>query len=347
MRAETPVAALLRREITAGGPITVARFMELCLSHPEHGYYITRDPLGAAGDFTTAPEINQMFGEIVGAWIAAVAPVGDPLRLVELGPGRGTLMSDMQRVLARGGRVTEPWLVETSLALRAKQAEQVAQAKWADGLAHVPRGPAVIVANEFLDALPVRQFLATPEGWRERVLGLVADDLAWGLSEPLPGRKTAENGAWREMSPAADAVLSEIGQRVAGGAVALIIDYGYELRSRPAGPTLQAVREHARVDTLTAPGECDLTWLIDFDAIGRVLSNEGAVCHQAPQGAFLARLGIGQRAAMLARAHPDHADAIADALERLTAPAQMGTLFRVLAAVPAGAPTPPGFEDPV
>ena len=163
----SPLEQIIHAEIVAGGPMSVARYMDLCLGHPEHGYYLTRDPLGGAGDFTTAPEISQMFGEMLGTWVAAVwIDAGRPdLRLVELGPGRGTLMADMLRVLGRAGATPEIWLVETSPTLRAIQARAVPDAIWAESCEEVPDGPAVIVANEFLDALPVRQFLSGPKGW--------------------------------------------------------------------------------------------------------------------------------------------------------------------------------------
>ena len=346
----TPVEALIRREIAQGGPLTVARYMELCLAHPTLGYYATRDPLGASGDFVTAPEISQMFGEVIGAWIATVweAMGRTAFRLVELGPGRGTLMADALRVLAAAGAraMAEPWLVETSERLRAEQARRVPGARWAAHLADVPEGPFIVIANEFLDALPVRQFLKSPEGWRERMVGLRDDRLAWGLSEALPGDDETPVAAWRELSPAADAVAAEVGRRlaVAPGA-ALMIDYGYRAADRPPGFTLQAVRAHARADALDSPGEADLTWLIDFDALAGLLAVEGASVRVAEQGAFLARLGIGQRAAALARARPDQADAIADALERLTGGQAMGTLFKAAAAIAPGLAPPPGFAE--
>lgn len=344
----TPVEELLRRDIAETGPLTVARFMELCLAHPEHGYYRTRDPLGAAGDFTTAPEISQMFGEMIGIWIASVwDQMGRPaFRLIELGPGRGTLMADVFRVLAQLGaaRAAEPWLIETSPTLRSEQAKRVKGAKWAELLEEVPEGPFILIANEFLDALPVRQFLKSRDGWRERLLGIRDNRLAWGLSELLPGDDPAPAGSWREVSPAADAVLGEIAHRLEqSSGAALIIDYGYRRADRPAGPTLQAVRAHERVDPLEHPGEADLTWLIDFDALGRRLT--GATLRLDEQGPFLARLGIGQRAAALAKTRPDAAKSVADALERLTAPEAMGQLFKVAAALSPRLGPPPGFEE--
>ncbi|MDT8344470.1 MAG: SAM-dependent methyltransferase [Thermohalobaculum sp.] len=341
----TPLGRIIARQIGARGPIGVADYMALCLGHPAHGYYTTRDPLGAAGDFTTAPEISQMFGEMVGLWLRAVwEAMGAPtLRLVELGPGRGTLMQDARRAMGRLAEA-ETWLVETSPRLRAEQARRLPAARWAERLDQVPEGPALIVANEFLDALPVRQFLATPEGWRERQVGLAGGRLIWGLSGVLPGHEPAAPGAWREEAPAARAVAGEIARRIAAhGGAALMIDYGYRAAERPPGWTLQALRRHAAADPLDAPGEADLTWLVDFDALAADLAPLG--CRTTTQGAFLGRMGIGQRAAALARARPDRADTLADALERLTGPEAMGTLFKVLAALPVGAPTPPGFAE--
>ena len=330
--------------------MTVARYMELCLVHPLHGYYATRDPLGAAGDFVTAPEISQMFGEMIGAWIASMwQAMGRPaFRLVEFGPGRGTLMADALRVLTAAGarEAADLWLVETSPRLRAEQASRLPGASWADRLDDVREGPVVLIGNEFLDALPVRQFLKSREGWRERLVGLRDGDLAWGLSDPLPGGDEAPVAAWREVSPAAEAVTAAIARRLAAApGAALVIDYGYRATDRPPGFTLQAVRAHARTDPLDCPGEADLTWLIDFDALARALAADGATVRIAEQRAFLARLGIGQRAAALARARPEQADAIADALERLTGRDAMGTLFKAAAAVSPGLPPPPGFEE--
>jgi len=346
----TPLAALIREQIRQAGPMSVADYMALCLGHPQHGYYVTRDPLGAAGDFTTAPEISQMFGEMIGLWLAqAWADAGrpEPFLLVELGPGRGTLMADALRA-ARAvpgfGEAAQLWLVETSPLLRAQQARRLPGAQWADRLEDVPEGPLFLVANEFLDALPMRQYLATAEGWREKRVGLAGDRLAWGLSAPLPGAGPAPVGAWREESPAAESVARQAAARIAAdGGAALFVDYGYCAADRPAGLTLQAVRRHAPADPLEAPGEADLTWLVDFDRLAGALAPLATAI--APQGAFLARLGIGHRAARLAAARPAEADAIADALERLTAAGQMGTLFKALAAWPAGQAKPPGFEE--
>jgi SAM-dependent MidA family methyltransferase len=350
----TKLLDILRTQIRETGPMTVADYMALCLGHPQHGYYTTRDPLGAAGDFTTAPEISQMFGEMIGLWLAQVwidAGRPAPFRLVELGPGRGTCMADALRAARAVPGFVEAadlWLVETSPALRAAQAKRLPDARrsaqWADRLEAVPEGPTLLIANEFLDALPVRQFIASASGWREKRIGLGAGGLAWGLSPPLPGGCDAPEAAWREESALADAIARQVATRInAEGGAALFVDYGYRAADRPPGFTLQALRHHAPADPLERPGEADLTWLIDFDRLAENLAPLTAAC--APQGAFLARLGIGQRAAQLAAARPGEADAIADALERLTGAGQMGTLFKALAAWPEGQPTPPGFED--
>ena len=342
----TGLEQIIRAEIARSGPISTAHYMQLCLGHPTLGYYTTRDPLGSAGDFTTAPEISQMFGEMLGVWAAtAWTSMACPdFSLIELGPGRGTLMADMLRVLDRAGASPQVWMVETSPALRAEQARRVPGAQWANTLADVPEGPAILIANEFLDALPVHQYLRTPTGWREQQIGLVNDALAFGLSEPVPERNV--NRDWFEVSPLADSITDAIVTRLknAPGA-ALLIDYGYTATDMPDGLTLQALRRHQPVSPLHNPGECDLTWLIDFDRVGQRLGALGIPANLIPQGPFLASLGIGQRAQSLAQATPDQVEAIADALERLTAPDQMGTLFKVLGAVSPGLPTPPGFES--
>lgn len=339
----SPLEDHLIGEIRATGPISVARYMTLCLSHPEHGYYITRDPLGTDGDFTTAPEISQMFGEMVGLWVlAAMAALPERPRLVELGPGRGTLMADVLRVLDRAGDRPEVWLVETSPTLAAHQRDRIAEARQVETLDAVPDGPAIVLANEFLDALPIHQFLRTPEGWRERMVGLDAQGLCWGLSEPLPGAGHGPDD-WAEVAPMADRVLADLGQRLTRHpGAALLIDYGYTRPERPPGPTLQAVRNHAHADPLSAPGSADLTWLVDFDRAAKAFQGPTGVLTQR---AFLGRMGIGHRAAQLAETHAGQAASIADALERLTAPQQMGTLFKALASTSPGLAPPPVFED--
>ncbi|MEM7212175.1 MAG: SAM-dependent methyltransferase, partial [Pseudomonadota bacterium] len=241
----TPLEGILSREIVQTGPISTARYMDLCLSHPQHGYYTTRDPLGTGGDFTTAPEISQMFGEMLGVWVATVwAGMGKPdFTLVELGPGRGTLMADVLRVLRPTGAAPDIWLVETSPTLRAEQARRVPEAHLVERLEDVPEGPMILLANEFFDALPVHQYLRTPQGWREQQVGLVDGKLSFGLSEPVPDRETPLD--WLEVSPAADNVTEQIAARLnQSPGAALIIDYGYVAKDTPPGLTLQALRNH-------------------------------------------------------------------------------------------------------
>jgi NADH dehydrogenase [ubiquinone] 1 alpha subcomplex assembly factor 7 len=345
--APTPLAARLARLIEGTGPMTVASYMAACLSDPEHGYYQHRDPLGRAGDFITAPEISQLFGELIGVWcVATWQAMGEPgsFILAELGPGRGTLMADLLRAARVRPRFTEAarvHLVETSPRLRAIQAETLGRSggtpTWHDTVAGLPDGPLILVANEFFDALPIRQFVRTKEGWAERVVGLGADRrLAFGL---MPGASLPElppgvaPGTVWETGAAATALAAEIGTRLAAtpsAGAALIVDYGYA--TSPPGPTLQAVRGHAHDDPLAHPGEADLSAHVDFAALAEAA--EAAGTHAAPlltQADFLARLGLAERAERLARAR-DAATArtIRSGADRLTRPDGMGDLFKVL-----------------
>jgi NADH dehydrogenase [ubiquinone] 1 alpha subcomplex assembly factor 7 len=355
----------LTREITAmiaqDGPITLERYMALALGHPKHGYYMTRDPFGAGGDFITAPEISQMFGELVGVWASEawrLAGAPNPTRLVELGPGRGTLIFDLLRV----ARVAPDFLdaisvhlVETSPALRAVQRETLARAAkpvdWLARVAEIPPGPALILANEFFDALPVRHFVKTPKGWRERLVGLSADGaLTFGLAEKTEGALQVEapNGSIIEIAAQAQQVMSEIARRIVGtGGVLLAIDYGYT--ETTLGESLQAVKAHDYVDPLAQPGEADLTTHVDFAALARAARAAGAkVQGPVTQSRFLHALGIERRAEALAkRATPEQAEDIAAALRRLAgsgAPRDaMGDLFKVIAVTHPDTPDLPGF----
>ena len=346
--------ALLRR-IRHAGPMTVADYMAECLTHPEHGYYTTRDPLGVGGDFTTAPEISQMFGEMVGlclaqAWIDRGSPA--PFVLAELGPGRGTLMADILRATARVPgfhAAMSVHLVELSPELRARQADTLAghDPVWHERLEDVPEAPLFLVANEFFDALPVRQFLRRGDGWSERVIGSEGEALAFGLTAPAPlatlaGRLdgTAE-GEMVETCAAAEALAGEIGRRIAGaGGVALILDYG---GWRETGDTFQAVRAHEKVDPLSAPGSADLTAHVDFAAIAGAARGAGAgTSGMTRQGVFLERLGITARAQALARS--GDTDAIAAQHRRLTHPEEMGDLFKAMSIHRTGEPPPPGLD---
>lgn len=355
--------AHLRALIRSGGPQPVAHVMAEALGHPEHGYYASRDPFGAAGDFITAPEISQMFGEMIGLWcVATYEQIGATARLhlIELGPGRGTLMADALRAtrrIARFRAALEVHLVETSPHLRRIQRATLGEERafWHDRLEDVPAGASIILANEFVDALPVRQLVATREGWRERLVALGADGATFrfitATDEPsempawLPPAGGVPDGTIAEHSPAREALAATIAGRLARfGGAALLIDYGHG-ESAP-GDTLQAVRAHRAVPVLDRLGEADLTAHVDFAALGRAAAAAGArVWGPLGQGRFLISLGIEARAARLAaRASAEQALAIETALHRLTAGDAMGTLFKVVALTPKTAPAPAGFE---
>lgn len=352
----SPLGAEIAALIRQNGPIGVDRYMALCLGHPVHGYYRNRDPLGARGDFTTAPEISQMFGELIGAWSAYVHELmgrPDPLVLVELGPGRGTLMADALRALraARPGMRVAPELVETSPVLRAAQERLLAGtgAAWHADIESLPPGPAIILANEFFDCLPVRQFERRPTGWHERQVGLDPQGgLAFGLSpEPTPGLDAdGPDGALMSVPTAGLALMRSLARRLCTqGGTLLAIDYGHV---RPGfGDTLQALSGHRFADPLAAPGEADLTHHVDFAAHAKAAQAEGAAIHgPVDQGDFLAALGLGARAERLkARANAAQSAAIDAAITRLTDPSRggMGSLFKVMAVSgPALGPLP-GF----
>ncbi|MEI9887409.1 MAG: SAM-dependent methyltransferase [Rhizomicrobium sp.] len=335
--------------IAAEGPLTIAQFMTLALLDPKDGYYATRDPFGRQGDFVTAPEVSQMFGELVGLWLAQVwQDQGKPARplLVELGPGRGTLMADALRALKLVPELRDQIaveLLEASPVLAGKQCEMLADAgvplRWVTELSGVSGDrPLLVVANEFFDALPIRQYVMTERGWCERMVTLdAAGALAFGLSPAgiaVPGRGDAPPGGVYEVSRAGEAVAEEISHRIAGqGGGALIVDYGYDVPG--FGETLQAVASHAFADVLRGAGLTDLSAHVDFPALAAAAERGGARVHgPVGQGTFLRALGIEQRAKRLEQA---------DALARLTAPDRMGTLFKALAIVPKSAPPPPGF----
>jgi SAM-dependent MidA family methyltransferase len=324
----TPLERALRDRIAAEGPITVETFMEACNAY----YYATRDPLGARGDFTTAPEISQMFGEMIGAaladcWTRADAPA-DAI-YAELGPGRGTLASDALRVLRSAGFSGEVHLVETSPVLREAQGQAVPQAHFHDSVADLPAKPLLLVANEFLDALPVRQFV----GGMERRIVAAAGGLAFD-----------RDGEIVEDSPARDDVVAAIALcLVQKGGVALFIDYGHE-RSAP-GDTLQAVHAHRFAPVLAKPGEQDLTAHVDFEAVARAATDAGAsVTPVIGQGEWLRRIGIEARAQALMHANPERADDIQSALLRLASSDAMGALFKVIAIHSPDWPAPAGFS---
>ncbi|TGE01479.1 class I SAM-dependent methyltransferase [Methylobacterium nonmethylotrophicum] len=354
---DAPLLGELRRLIAIEGPITIERYMALCLGHPVHGYYRTRDPLGAAGDFTTAPEISQIFGELLGLWTAEVwHGLGRPasFRLVELGPGRGTLMADALRALRAAApdclAAADLHLVETSPTLRAAQSRALANAAptWHESIDTLPAGPAIVLANEFFDALPVRQYQRTERGWCERRVGLVGDALAFGLSpEPVPEiAAQAAPGAILTLPAVALDLVRQIASRLAqeGGALAAI-DYG-DLYGGTAD-TLQAVARHRFADPLEAPGETDLTAQVDFAALARAAAGAGASVHgPVTQADFLLALGLAERAERLAaRANPVQAAAVKAGAERLIdrTTRGMGNLFKVLGLTGPGGPDLPGL----
>ncbi|MCT8971950.1 class I SAM-dependent methyltransferase [Microbaculum marinisediminis] len=353
--------ALIRAEIAKAGPLPLERYMALCLGHPEHGYYMAKPAIGAAGDFTTAPEVSQMFGEIVGAvlahgWQAMGSPA--PVRLVELGPGRATLMLDMLRtfkVLPALIEAVDIHLVETSPRLRAAQAyrlnEAGVSATWHDSIDTVPAGPMLLVANEFFDALPIRQRVMRGGEWRDVMVAIgPGDKLAFVDGPAVPaedipdGLRDAAEGTVLEDCPAASDIAGRIGARLATDpGLALIVDYGY--REPAHGDSLQALRGKTFADPLDAPGEADLTAHVDFAALAKAATATGAAAFgPITQGSFLSALGIGLRAERL-RASGAAAQDLTLALERLTGAGAMGTLFKVLALASPGMAPPPPYED--
>ena len=342
---QAPLPERLARAITLAGPMPVSQFMAAANAH----YYATRDPLGTAGDFTTSPEISQMFGELIGLWSADLWDrVGRPdAAWVELGPGRGTLAADARRATAKAGFSPPIHFVETSPVLREAQAERVPDATWHDAIATLPDDrPLVIVANEFFDALPIRQ-LVRREQWHERLVAC-QDTLFLPIAgTTLPDTVIPESlrdspaGSVIETSPASVAIMRSLADRIArqGGAL-LAIDYGYE---GPAiGDTLQAVRGHAHANPFEAPGEQDLSAHVDFATLAGAAQAQGAIAWgPVDQGEWLVKLGIDSRAAALARAAPERADAIVADRQRLVR--DMGTLFKALAVTAPDWPTPAGF----
>lgn len=349
----TALLPKIRAMIETGGAMPVSTYFSLCLADPEHGYYLTRDPLGEQGDFTTAPEISQLFGELVGIFlITAWQAHGSPARtrLIEGGPGRGTMMADILRTIATlappmydGLAIT---LMETSPALRARQKERLGahgdRISWAERLEDVPEGFSLFVANELFDALPTRQFVKSGNGFFERVVALdETGALAFSVSptrfdqKDLPeGWQRAEDGAIFEYAPAREALMAQIAARLKQtGGSALIIDYGHV--ESGFGDTLQALRNHRFDPPLAHPGEADLTSHVDFAALARAARSEGAHVHPPmPQGAFLAQLGLGPRASALGRGKDSQTQAaIIAAAQRLAGdrPEDMGDLFKVLA----------------
>lgn len=354
------LAGRIQALIAAQGPISIAQFMTMALHDPAGGYYATRDPFGSGGDFTTAPEVSQMFGEMLGLWCIQVwHDQGRPKnpRLVELGPGRGTLMADVLRTIRTvpeffdGLEVT---LVEASPVLQEIQKKKLensgAQINWIGRFDDTGSGPLFLLANEFFDALPIRQFVKTPRGWCERMVTVKDGVLAFALA-PIPispalipsDRLEAPEGGVYESAPAATALAEEIAAIIARqGGGALITDYGY---AAPGfGETLQAVAAHSFAALLEDPGESDLSAHVDFPALAQAAKRGGAsVFGPQNQGDFLVDVGIGRRAEKLMASNPVSAQSLVAGVERLIAPDQMGVLFKALALMPDAAPRPPGF----
>ena len=344
--------------IDADGPMSVGDYMTECLLNPKYGYYTTRDPLGAAGDFITAPEISQMFGEMLGlslaqSWLDQGSPTA--FTLAELGPGRGTLMADLLRAtksVPGFHAAAQIILVEASPTLQAKQKDALSayQVQWQDTVASLPDQPLWLVANEFFDALPIRQFLREGQDWREKRIGRTQGELTFGLgpltSQPALDHRLTDtsDGDLVEICEAAAPIVAMIAQRIAShGGAALIVDYG---DWRALGDTLQALRGHKSTDALIDPGQADLTAHVDFEALALAAQSAGCTYSRVtPQGIFLERLGITARAQTLAALLSGPAlDSLIAAHQRLTHPQEMGTLFKVLGLYPNQATPPPGLN---
>ena len=347
------LSGVFRRLITATGPISLMHYM----GESNARYYNARDPLGSAGDFITAPEISQMFGELIGLWLADMwirAGREEPVHYVELGPGRGTLARDALNAAKRYGLEPKVHLVEASTALRDLQLATVPQAQWHYDLSTIPPyGPILLVANEFLDALPVRQLVKTADGWRERMVipeGPDGDGRFACIAGPQPmdpavpeARRDSPEGTIYECCPGAAATVYEVaGRLVEQGGAALFIDYGHD--APRDGSTLQAVRAHRKVDPFVQPGEADLTAHVDFAALAPIAQSRGARwLGTVPQGRWLRELGIEARADALAAFAPEHAAAIHSARDRLVGEGQMGLLFKVMGLAAPSWPEGVGF----
>jgi len=360
----TPLDAKIRNRIRADGPLTVSAFMEIALGDPDHGYYRTRDPLGEAGDFVTSPEISQVFGEIIGLWCAVTwQNTGTPenIHLVELGPGRGTLMADILRttrnVMPAFVESIDVHMIETGAVLRQQQQEALNgyHVSWHDRFEAIPSGPVLVIANEFFDALPIDQYVMTEDGWRENqiVLSEKNDQLIFAPGDQRVGSKvtipdelgTPPINSIFEHSSTGEQIAGDIAKRIAtDGGAALIIDYGHVRHG--LGDTLQAVKSHKFHDALATIGEADLTAHVNFAALGGAAEASGAVIHGPIfQGGFLTALGIEQRTETLtAKATLDQAELLKNASRRLIAADGMGTLFKAMAITSATDSTPAGFE---
>jgi len=344
---------ILIERIRTVGPMRVSDYMSECLMHPTHGYYATRDPFGVKGDFTTAPEMTQMFGELIGlslaqAWMDQGAPAS--FVLAEIGPGRGTLMADLLRATNKipgFHAALDLHLIEASPALRAKQRELLGEATWHDDVSTLPEAPLFLIANEFFDALPVRQFIRDGDFWRERLIGFENAQMCFGMGaaadQPMLRHRLedTEDGMLVEICEAMPQIVQTIGARIQDhGGTALIIDYG-DWRSQ--GDTMQAIKDHQEVDVLDIPGDCDLTAHVDFEML--CAATPSRFSRVTAQGVFLERLGITTRAQNLAeQMEPVQIEQHIAAHRRLTHPDEMGNLFKVVALYPDGQTPPAGVE---
>lgn len=359
---DNELEVIIKEIILRDGPMPVDQWMSMCLCDPDHGYYTTGAPFGKQGDFTTAPEISQMYGELLGLWAAVVwQQMGAPEKthLIELGPGRGTLMADALRAVRGVPGFLEAItvsLVEISPVLKKYQKQALKSAgtetQWVSDINDIKAGPAIIIGNEFLDALPVRQFVKVADGWRERCVDVVDGQFQYVVGETVDASnipmflQASPKGSIYETSPASDKVIAKMSERLcADGGAALLVDYGHS--ETGIGETLQAVKNHAYADPLSNPGDQDLTAHVDFAAIARFASKAGArPWGPITQGGLLERLGISARAAsLLAGATKEQAIELGSARQRLTAPDGMGRLFKAIAICHPNAPAPPGFEE--
>ena len=354
---ELSLSQQIDAQIRATGPMSLSTYMGLCLGHPRQGYYAVGRPIGAEGDFITAPEISQMFGELIGFFFVNLwQQMGQPtsFTMLELGPGRGTQMQDALRAASKADgfeNALHLQLFESNTLLRGDQEQRLGTYSpyWASEIDAVSEDPLFVVANEFFDALPIKQFVKTDDGWHERLVGLAEGARAFGLS-PTPIADSAAppevHGAYAgeilELSPAGVDTMQRVSRKIArqGGAI-LALDYGYERTQ--TGETLQAVKSHNFAEVLETPGEADISAHVNFGVLGEAAKATGlTVAPLAHQGEWLLKLGLGERAKALARGNPSEAGNVARAVERLTSPKQMGTLFKVLCAHSPGL-RPAGF----
>ncbi len=349
------LAVRLKRQIAQTGPISVAEYMAACLFDPHDGYYTTREPFGRTGDFITAPEISQMFGELIAVSLAtAWQSVGMPDRIViaEIGPGRGTLMADMlrswQRIAPQFSASASFFMIDASTRLAEKQKATLQDLdctiSWIKTVDDLPHLPLFLVGNELFDAIPARQFVKTGGRWFERMIGLGRDDelvFTAGASEltpqTLPAAASHEpDGAIFEIAPAREALAGLVSDHIVNhGGAALFFDYGH---FEPGfGDTLQAVQNHHYVDALANPGKADLTSHVDFSALAAIAADQGAKSAFLTQGEFLLQMGILERAGQLgAGANEPERRQIEQAVERLAGPEEMGNLFKSMAVFAPG-----------